>query len=38
MKNEFFPTRMSNIDEFFQGRLIGKEKDDGEQYSRVGSV
>ena len=27
MTDSFFPTRMSNIDEFFQGRLMGEEKD-----------
>lgn len=26
--DSFFPTRMSNIDEFYQGRLIGEEKND----------
>lgn len=29
MKNEFFPTRFSDIDEFFQARLIdGEEQND----------
>lgn len=27
--DSFFPTRLSNIDEFFQGRLMGKEKSNG---------
>lgn len=28
MTDSFFPTRLSNIDEFFQGRLIDEEQND----------
>lgn len=30
MTDPFFPTRLSNIDEFYQGRLIGKEQSNEE--------